>query len=310
MSRYIVRRLALLVLVVWGVATATFLLIRVAPGDPARQFLGKDAPEASLVVLRHSWGLDQPLVAQYFRFLWDLFRGNLGESLHFRMSNLSLIGERLPVTLMLMLFAAIFAIVISTPIAIWASSRSKGLVNGIVRVLMAITQGVPSFLVATILIIVFALTFRLFPVGGYGRTIAQHIASLVLPSITLALYMTPLLVSSLRESMQQALRSEYVNFARTKGLQNASVMGRYVIRNASISGISILGIQVGALAGGALVVENVFALPGMGSAMLTGILNRDFPLVQAATLVFGFLVAFVHLLTDLVYAGVDPRVKL
>lgn len=310
MQRYILRRLTLLMFVMWGVLTATFLLMRVAPGDPARQYLGDKANVASLQALRHTWGLDQPLILQYFQFLWDVIRGSFGDSLSYQVSNVSIIGDRLPVTLMLMLLAVIFAILIAAPVASWVALRGRGLSDSSVRLSVAVTQGVPSFLIAMLMIMVFALGLRWFPVGGYGRTITQHFVSLVLPAFTLGLAMTPVLINSMRDSLRHALGSEYVSFARVKGLHSVSVIWRYAIRNASTSTISLLGLQMGGLAGGALVIENVFALPGVGSAMMNGILSRDFPLVQALTVIFAGLVALINLLTDLAYAYVDPRVKL
>jgi peptide/nickel transport system permease protein len=218
--------------------------------------------------------------------------------------------ERLPATLLLMLMTTVLAVAISLPLASWVATRGRGTVDGFVRIVMAVTQGTPVILVGTFLIIVLALKLGLFPVSGYGDTWPEHLYALVLPSLTMALYITPMLVNSLRSSLREALSSEYVGFAKAKGLAASTVLSRYAIRNGSIAGLSILGVQAGGLVGSALVVENVFAVPGMGTMMMTGILNRDFAAVQAATLVFGCLVVLIYLVNDLLYAVIDPRVAL
>jgi peptide/nickel transport system permease protein len=184
-----------------------------------------------------------------------------------------------------------------------------GIVDAGVRSFNSIAQGTPLFFTGAVLIAIFSLHFRWFPVAGYGNDLSQHIASLVLPSISIALAIVPFLVRGLRGALMDALSSEYVSFAKAKGLGRRSIWINYALKNAAITGISILGIQVGYLAGGTLVVENVFAIPGMGTFLMSGILNRDFPVVQASALVFALLVIFVYLLTDIAYGLCDPRVR-
>jgi peptide/nickel transport system permease protein len=309
MTRYIGKRLLLLLLVVFGVLTGTFILIHLTPGDPALTFLGVKATPEALAALRHQWGLDQPLPLQYLTFLADILRGNLGTSLVYNAPVLSLIVVRLPATLLLMLMAMIFAILISLPLATWVAVRGRGVADTTVRVVNAIFQGTPTFFLGTMLILYLGLHLRWFPVGGYGSSFGEHLYSLVLPSLAVALSTVPLLVNSLRASLTDSLQSEYIAFARSKGLKSSTVLGAYAIRNGSISGISIVAIQAGNLVGGALVIENVFAIPGMGSMMMTGILNRDFPVVQSTTVVFALIVVVVFLITDLVYGVLDPRAR-
>lgn len=310
MARYLSRRLALLVLVIFGVVTATFILVHATPGDPARTYLGERATPEAVAALRRTWGLDQPLPQQYVEFFRQVFTGDLGNSLFFHAENVQLIGSRLPVTLLLMLMATLFAVVISLPLATWIAVRGRGGADLSVRAFNAVIQGTPTFLVGSLFIVFFGVQLHWFPVGGYGTTFPEHLQALVLPALAVALGIVPLLVNSLRASLSDALQGEYVAFARSKGLRSSTVLGAYAIRNGSISGITILGIQAGNLAGGALVIENVFALPGMGTMMMTGILNRDFPVVQSVTLVFAAIVVLVYLVTDLAYALLDPRAKL
>jgi peptide/nickel transport system permease protein len=310
MARFLIRRLLLLVPVVLGVATLTFLLMHLSPGDPARTYLGDRATPAAIAALRHQWGLDQPLWRQYLTFMGELAVGNLGQSMFFQHSILGLLWIRLPPTLWLMALATLFSIVIAVPLSVWMAVSRGGAVDTGIRSFNAIAHGTPLFFTGAVLIATFSLHFRWFPVAGYEKTFLEHIASLVLPSISVALVIVPFLIRGLRGALVDALNSEYVNFAKAKGLSRRSIWLDYALRNAAISGISILGIQVGYLAGGSLVIENVFAIPGMGTFLMTGILNRDFPVVQASALVFALLVVFVYLLTDIAYGLFDPRVRL
>jgi peptide/nickel transport system permease protein len=309
MLRFLARRFLLLIPVVLGVATLTFVLMHMAPGDPARTYLGDRATPAALAALRHQWGLDQPLWRQYLNFMGGLAVGNLGQSMFFHHSILTLLATRLPPTLWLMAMATFFSIVISVPLATWMAVSRGGMVDAGVRSFNSIAQGTPLFFTGAVLIAIFSLHFRWFPVAGYGHDLPQHIASLILPSITIALAIVPFLIRGLRGALMDALNSEYVNFAKAKGLGRKSIWINYALKNAAITGISILGIQIGYLAGGTLVVENVFAIPGMGTFLMSGILNRDFPVVQASALVFALLVIFVYLLTDIAYGLCDPRVR-
>lgn len=309
MIQFLARRILLLIPVVLGVATLTFILMHMAPGDPARTYLGPRANPAAIAALRHQWGLDQPLWRQYLTFMGGLAIGNLGQSMFFHHSILTLLAIRLPPTLLLMAMATLFSVVISVPLAIWMAVSRGGAVDAGVRAFNSIAQGTPLFFTGAVLIAVFSLHLRWFPVAGYGNSLPQHIFSLVLPALSVALAIVPFLVRGLRGALMDALTSEYVNFAKAKGLNRRSVWINYALKNAAITGISILGIQIGYLAGGTLVVENVFAIPGMGTFLMSGILNRDFPVVQASALIFALLVIFVYLLTDIAYGLCDPRVR-
>ncbi|WP_158607618.1 ABC transporter permease [Flexivirga caeni] len=310
MLRWLVRRLLLAIPVVWGVVTISFFLMHLAPGDPARTALGDKADAASVAALRHQWGLDRSLPMQYLSYLGQLLHGNLGQSLYYHTSITSLMAQRLPVTLILIVLSAVFAVLISIPLASRTVTKPNGLAAQVVRLFNAVIQGSPTFFIGSMLILFLGVRIAIFPAGGYPDGFGHRLWALMLPALTIALSIVPLLVRGLRAAMIESYSSEYVSFARSKGLGEGKIRRRYVLRNASISGVSILGIQVGALASGALVVEQVFAIPGMGSMLMTGILNRDYALVQACTLVFGLIVVVVYLLTDLVYARLDPRARL
>jgi peptide/nickel transport system permease protein len=307
---YIARRLVILVPVVLGVTILVFLSIHLVPGDPARSFLGDRATPSAVAALHREWGLNRSIPVQYWLFMGRLLHGNLGQSLFYQSSVTGLIAGRLPVTLLLLLYAAVLAVLISVPLALAAARRPDGAADHVVRAVGLVGIGMPSFWVGTILIIVFALRLHIFAVAGYGNGLTGHLQSLVLPGLTVAVSIAPMLVRSLRASMIEALNSDYVAFARAKGASGPVVLLRYGLRNASISAITILGINIGFLVGGTLVIENVFALPGLGSLMVQSILDRDFPVVQGITLVFAIIVVLVYLLTDLAYALLDPRVRL
>lgn len=310
MLRWFARRLLLSIPVVWGVITISFILLHLTPGDPARAALGEKATAASVAALRHQWGLDKSLPAQYVSYLNQLLHGDLGTSLYYHTSITSLMAQRLPVTLVLIVMSAILAAAISIPLASRSATRPSGPSTLAIRLFNAVIQGSPTFFIGSILILFLGVRIAVFPAGGYPSSLGGRAWALVLPALTIALSIVPLLVRGLRAAMIESYGSEYVSFARSKGLPANAIRRRYVLRNAGISGVSILGIQVGALASGALVIEQVFAIPGMGSMLMTGILNRDYALVQACTLMFGLIVVVVYLATDLVYARLDPRARL
>ena len=310
LTRYVIRRLLLLVPVVLGVTLLVFFSIHLVPGDPARSFLGDRATPSAVAALHREWGLDRPIWVQYWFFVERLVQGNLGHSLFYQSSTTSLLGSDLPVTLLLLAFGACFAMLIAVPLALAAALRPDRLVDHCVRAIGVTGIGMPSFWVGTMLILLLALGAKLFPVAGYGQGFTDHLRSLVLPGLTIALSIAPILIRSLRQGMIAALNSDYVAFARAKGAGTATVLFRYGLRNAAIPAVSVLGVNIGFLVGGTLVVENVFALPGLGTLMVQSILNRDFPVVQGITLVFALLVVLVYLLTDVAYALLDPRVRL
>ncbi|MGO1974785.1 MAG: ABC transporter permease [Propionibacteriaceae bacterium] len=309
MIRYLARRLALMVPVGLGVVTLTFIIMQLTPGDPAIAYLGDKATPEAVAALRAEWGLDEPLITQYFSFLGGLVTGDLGNSLYFKVPISQLLAIRMPPTLILMVMASVLAVVISVPLSVWAATSRSAVAAVVIRFFTATVQGIPTFFLGTLMITFLAVRLQWFPVGGYGDTFGEHLHSLVLPALAIALNMVPLLVRSLTNSIGEALESEFVDFGRSKGLKETSVLLHYAMRNGSISGISILGIQIGNLAGGALVVENVFAIPGMGSMLMNGVLNRDFPTVQVCTVVFAGLVVAIYLLTDIAYGWLDPRAR-
>jgi peptide/nickel transport system permease protein len=284
---FVFRRLALLVPTAVGVTIITFFMVHLIPGDPAVTVLGEHATPATVAILHHQWGLDKPLIDQYWLFIDRLVHGNLGESLYYQVPVWGLITSRLPATLWLLCYAAVIAIVISVPLAVLAASRKDAVRDHIVRVVPLLGLGMPAFWFGLILQTWLGTKLRLFPVTGYGQGFIGHVHTMFLPSLTVAIALCPVLIRSLR----------------------ASMLVRHVLRNAVIPAVTVLGINVGYLIGGTLIVEQVFAVPGIGSLMIGSILERDFPVVQGVALVFGVLVVMVNLLTDVAYAALDPRVR-
>jgi peptide/nickel transport system permease protein len=271
--------------------------------------LGVRATDQAVAALHHRWGLDHPLLSQYLLFMGRLLHGDLGDSLFYRVPTTDLILGRLPATLLLLLYAVVLSVLIAVPLATLAATNKGKLADQLVRAIPLVGLGMPSFWLGIMLILFLGLDLRLFPVGGYGEDLPGHLYSMFLPGLTVAIAISPLLIRSLRTSMINVLESEYVATARSKGISERRVLLRHVLRNAAIPAVTVLGVNIGFLVGGTLVIENVFALPGIGNLMIQAIFNRDFPVVQGVTLVFGVMVVLVNLTTDVVYSILDPRVR-
>jgi peptide/nickel transport system permease protein len=310
LTGYVVRRLIQLVPIVLGVTVLVFFLIHLVPGDPARTILGNHATPQKVALLHHEWGLDKPLPVQYWRFLRRMVRGDLGSSLFYSVPAGRLVVQRLPPTLWLIGLGTLFSVLIAVPLAALAATKRDRLPDQIVRAVPLVGLGFPQFWLGIMLLLAFGLHLgRGFPVGGYGASVLGHLHSMFLPSLTVALAIAPILVRSLRASLLEVFESDYVTTARSKGLSEGRVLVRHALRNAVISTVSVLGVNIGFLVGGTLVIEQVFALPGIGQLMINSIFQRDFPVVQAVTLVFAIMVVLVYLLTDVVHALLDPRVR-
>jgi peptide/nickel transport system permease protein len=307
---YILRRLVQAVPVVIGVTILVFFMIHLVPGDPARTMLGVHATPAKVAALHHEWGLDKSIPEQYKLFMGRLLHGNLGDSLFYHVSARSLIWQRLPVTLWLIAYGTVLSILIALPLATIAATRKDAFRDQAVRVVPLVGLGFPPFWLGIMLLLAFGLHLgRLFPVGGYGEGPAGHLHSMFLPALTVALGIAPILIRSLRASLLQVLESDYITTARSKGIPERRVLLRHALRNAVSSTVSVLGVNIGFLVGGTVVIEQVFALPGIGQLMLNSIFQRDFPVVQGVTLVFGIMVVLVYLTTDVVHSLLDPRVR-
>ena len=308
MGRYLARRMLLLVPVALGITIVTFFLLRLIPGDPAVIMLDNRATADNVARLRHQLGLNRPLVVQYLFFLRNIAVGRLGESLIYRTQVLPIILGHLPVTLFLAVYSTVLAAAVAVPLGTWAALRRGTSPDQVIRLGVLFSLATPNYWAAIVLLLVFSIELRWFPVGGFGTTFGDHLRHLFLPALTLALSLTPILVRTLRHNVLEVLRTEYVRTARAKGLRAATVLTRHVLRNSLISTVSILGVNLGFLVGGAVVTETVYAIPGTGFLLIKSTFARDYPMVQGLTLMFAGLVILVNLLTDVTYAVLDPRV--
>jgi peptide/nickel transport system permease protein len=309
MGPYLARRLLLLLPVALGITIVTFFLLRLIPGDPAVIMLDNRATAENVARLRHALGLDRPLLLQYLFFLQNIATGRLGESLIYRTQVLPIILGRLPVTLFLAVYSTILAACVAVPLGAWAALAKGRAADHAIRLGVLFSLATPNYWAAIVLLLVFSIELRWFPVGGYGASFGEHLRHLFLPALTIALSLTPILVRTLRHNVLEVLRTDYIRTAHAKGLEMARVFIRHVLRNSLISTVSILGVHLGFLVGGAVVTETVYAIPGTGFLLIKSTFARDYPMVQGLTLMFASLVILVNLLTDMAYAALDPRVR-
>jgi peptide/nickel transport system permease protein len=307
--RFIPGRLIQSIPVAFGVTLIVFFMARLLPGNPALALLGQRATPASVAALSKQLGLDTPIWQQYFGFLGRIFVGNLGTSITYQQPVTTLLAQAIPVTMSLLGLALLFSLVISIPLAALAAFRPGGARDLGVRAFTLLGQGMPQFWLGIMLILLLAVGLRAFPVGGYGLSASDHLYYLFLPALTLAITMCPTIIRSLRSSMIDVLESEYVGTAKSKGSYGAALFRGHVLRNAAIPTVSVIGVNLGFLVGGSLVIEKVFALPGLGSMMINAIFTRDFPTIQGVTLFVALFVVVVGILTDVVYTMLDPRVN-
>ncbi len=307
---FLARRLGQAAGVIAGVVIVTFLLLHLIPGDPAQSMLGLRATPAAVAELRRQWGLDRPLWTQFGSFLARLVtKGDTGDSLFYQVPSRELILPRVGVTLELVLMAGVFCVLITVPLAVWAAIRKDRAADQIIRVIPAVGAGLPALWVGLLLIVVFGVHLRWFPVGGAGPGPWLTFRGLVLPAFTAALAIVPVLIRSLRAGMLEVLESDYIAAARAKSLSEPRVLLAHVARNAAVPALTLLGLNLAYLIGGTVVVERVFAIDGLGNLMFDSIGNRDFPVVQGIALFFAVVVVAITLLTDLASMAVDPRLR-
>jgi peptide/nickel transport system permease protein len=303
MLGYVVRRSAQSLLLVWLVTVVVFALLHLTPGDPASVMLGENATPEQVQALQRSLGLDQPLVLQYARFLGRALHGDLGTSIRAQRPALEVVLERLPATLLLTAGAFSFAVLIGMPIGVLSAVKRLSLWDHGSMALALLGQSMPGFWLGLVLITVFAVHLRWLPASGMGG-----ISHVVLPAITLGMFLIGLIIRLTRSSMLDVLGQDYVRTARAKGLAERMVVMQHALMNALIPVVTLVGLQLGLLLGGAVITETVFAWPGVGLATVTAIHQRDYPVVQCAVLVSAVLVLSINWAVDLLYHYLDPRV--
>ena len=307
------RRLPSLVLTLFLISLATFVVVQVAPGDPAQLILGTEAPPEALADLRAQLRLDRPLPLQYLNWLSGVLRGDLGVSLRHGRPVATLIAERLPVTLSLATLSLALAVLLAVPLGVLAAIRQHSALDYGVLVFAQAGLALPSFWIGILLILFFALILRWLPSGGYvpwGENPLGALRSLAMPVLALGLPVAGVLARLVRASMLEELASDHIRTARAKGLSEPQIIVRHVLRNALIPTVTLLGLQLGFLLGGSIVIEQVFALPGLGRLVLFAINNRDLPLIQGLVLFIAILVVSINFLVDMAYTWLDPRISL
>lgn len=290
------------------IGVVVFVLARLLPGDPVSALLGDRATDEAVNRLRAQMGLDAPIWTQFVLFIQNAAQGNFGNSIAYRVPVLRLIGERLPVTLLLTGLATVLALAMAVPLALVSATAAGRWPDYLIRAVFQVGLSSPIFYVGLIMLTVFAAGLRWFPVGGYGSGFVDNVYHLVLPAAALALSFSAVIMRNLRAALLDVMQAEYVDFAVAKGLRRRVILLRHVLRNAGISTVALVGLHVGSLLGGAVITESVFAVPGVGRLMIDSIFARDYPVIQALTLVLAVLVSLAFLLTDLLQMWLDPRI--
>ncbi len=310
MIRYLAGRFLQILPVLFGVSVVVFLLVRLIPGDPAIAILGSRATPELVARVHDQLGLGLPIWQQYLNYLGGALRGSFGISFFYQTDVASLAFERIPLTLLLIVYASVLSLVVAIPLATVAAVRRGAAVDQAIRLLFTAALGLPSFWLGIIFSLVLGVQIRLFPVTGAGSGGLDTMWHLTLPALTIAFSIAPILVRALRSSLIEVLGADFVTTGRAAGIGGRTLLISYVLRNSLLPLVTVLSVNVGWLIGGTVIVEQVFGLPGLGSLLITSITTRDYAIIQLVTLVLALFVILVNLLTDLAYVALDPRVSL
>jgi len=303
-TAYVVSRLLQAVVVLWGVSVIVFALLRLAPSDPVTLMLAETASPEQIAQARHSLGLDQPIYAQYLLFVGHALQGDLGESLFYKEPALAVILGALPRTLLLGGVAFVLSVAVAVPVGILSAVRRDTVWDYLGIGLTLVGQATPPYWLGIMLILLFSVNLHLLPTSGSFTP-----SHLVLPAVTLAAVLMPVVTRLVRSGMLDVLHEDYLRTARAKGLPERTVLSQHALRNMLIPLVTVLGLQLPALLGGAVIIEQVFSWPGVGQIAVNAISSRDYPVVQADVLVVSAAFVFVNLLIDLLYGWLDPRVR-
>ena len=306
---YILRRILQMIPVLFVVSLAAFFVIRLVPGVPARLMLGEKATNEAVAAIRLKLGLDEPLYIQYMKFMQGVFHLDFGNSLKFQRPVIELIVQRLPVTLMLTVMSTLFAVIISVPVGYFSGMHKAGVFDRITNVFTLVIIALPTFWVGLMLLIFFGIYLKILPVGGLGEGVAGYLKSFILPAFTQSLMTSALLIRNVRNSVVDIITQDYVDFARSKGVGERDIKYRHILKNAMISTVTLLSMRMAYMLGGSVIIESVFALPGLGKLTIDSIYARDYTVVQAVVLIFAVVVMVINLLTDVLYSILDPRVS-
>jgi peptide/nickel transport system permease protein len=307
---FISRRLLQLVGVLAGICVVTFLLLHLAPGDPARLLAGDRASAETIAAIRHQYGLDQPLWRQFLTYILNLLGGNIGQSLRFQRPVSQLIGQFMWPTLFLTGYVICLAVPPAVLLAIASARRPGGPADQVIRIIGIAGLTIPVFWLAIMMSRFFGVGLGWFPVSGYGEGFAGHLHHLFLPALSTAIWLVPVLTQSLRAALIEKTAADFVTAARSQGASEREVFWRTILPNSVLPTLNLLGVMVAFLIGGTIIVETVYAVPGLGALMINSLLGRDYYVVQGLTLVFAVATVAVTLTVDLLTAFIDPRVRL
>jgi len=304
MKAYVLRRLWQSALTLVGVSVLVFVILRVVPGDPAKMLLPDGAPQSAVDELNRQLGLHEPLHVQYAIFVRSVFRGDFGQSFQYRAPALQVVVERLGATVQLALAALVITVGVGVSLGIVAAVRHGTGYDYASTVLAVLGQSLPNFWLGIMLILLFGVALRWLPTSGFESW--RH---LILPAVTLAAFPMALVARLTRSSMLEILGRDFIRTGRAKGLAERAVILRHVLRNAAVPLLTVLGLQIGTLLGGAVITESVFAWPGMGKLVVDAIFFRDFPVVQTVLILSATIFVLINLLVDLLYTVIDPRIR-
>ena len=314
MRKYILKRLLSMIPAVFVVSVVIFLIIHLTPGDPAAVMLGDQADPEAIAALREALGLNDPLPVQYLRWLGGVLQGDLGQSLYSDESMVSMLLSHLGPTLSLTVFALAISLIVAVPLGILAARKRGALADNAISVFSMIGISMPSFLLGLLLMLVFAVTLRWLPAAGYKTLaedgMAEHLRYLVMPAIALGFMEAGLILRMTRSSMLEVLGSDYIRMAKAKGEKSLAITCKHAFKNALIPIVTTVGQTFMGLLPGATVVESIFNIPGIGKMTITAVQQRDYEVVQAVVLFLSMINIVVCLVIDLIYAAIDPRVRL
>jgi ABC-type dipeptide/oligopeptide/nickel transport system permease component len=310
MISYLIRRIALAAVVLFGLLVATFFIIHLVPGDPVQIVLGGRATPAAVADVRHQLWLDRPLLTQFWLYMTHTLRGDFGNAFTLGSPVAEIIGQRVGPSAALIGYGMLLSMLIGVPLAIVAALRPNGWVDNAIRVSTTISFAMPGFWLGLMLALIFGLELHWFPVSGYDGGIGGILRTLTLPALALGLALSTVVVRTLRSSLLEVLQTEYIEAARSRGLSELRVVVKHALRNSFMNTLTILSVNIGFLIGGTVILEQVFQIPGLGQLLLTAVEKRDYQLVQALALLAGSAVVLASLVADIVQAFLDPRVRL
>ena len=306
---FLLRRPFELIPVLFGISLISFVLLQLTPGDPVRLLLGPKAGDAAIALVRERYGLDKPLLLQYFYYIRNVLTGDFGQSISYRSAIGPMLVERMGPTVYIIVYGLTLSVVLTLLLGVLAARNQGGWIDQTIRIICVVGVGVPSYVAGLLLVLAFSLSFKIFPVSGYADSLVGNLYHLFLPSLTIAISVTPVLTRNFRATLIQQMTAGYAIAALSKGVSQSTVFWRHVFWNSLLPTISLFGVVASFLIGGTVVIENVFNIPGLGLLLVRSVLSRDYLVVQGVTIVMALGIVLSNLIVDIVMALLDPRIK-